>query len=54
MLEPLAHSLSHFLVIVFLVGMAGSSIVVVMTVVDDVREFFADDEEPVSVVAGLK
>ena len=54
MFEPLAHLLSHALVIVFLVGMAGSSVVVVITVVDDIREFFAEDEPIANAGSGLK
>ena len=39
----LVRGLSHLLVPMFLVGMAGSSLVVVITVMHDMVDFFSDE-----------
>ena len=44
MLEIVIHAFSVLLVPTFFVGMAGSSLVVLITIVHDVRDFFASDE----------
>ena len=42
MLDLVVRGLSHVLVPMFLIGMAGSAIVVMITVVHDIRDFFSD------------
>lgn len=42
MLDLLIRALSHVLVPMFLIGLAGSAIVVIITLVNDVHEFFTD------------
>ena len=42
MLDLLIRALSHILVPLFLLGLAGSAIVVVITLIHDVHEFFTD------------
>jgi hypothetical protein len=34
----------HFLVVIFLMGMAGSTVVVLLSFVEDFREFFRSEE----------
>ena len=43
MLDLVLRTLSHILVPMFLIGMAGSAIVVAITLFHDVHEFFLDD-----------
>ena len=42
MIDVVIRGLSHILVPMFLVGMAGSAIVVLITVVHDLNDFFSD------------
>jgi hypothetical protein len=44
-MTPLVHLLSHILVPLFFLGMAGSMLVVLVTVIRDLQEVFTDDEE---------
>ena len=53
LLDVLIRALSHILVPLFLVGMVGSSIVVIITFIHDVRDFFTPDEEVQSAQDGL-
>ena len=43
MFDLFLRALSHILVPMFLIGMAGSAIVVVITLAHDIHEFFLDD-----------
>lgn len=43
MLDVLVRALSHVLVPMFLIGLAGSAVVVAITLVHDVHEFFTDN-----------
>ncbi|AFL87914.1 hypothetical protein Terro_1608 [Terriglobus roseus DSM 18391] len=45
MLEIFVRAISHVLVPMFLIGMAGSAVVVAITVVHDIHDFFADNGE---------
>ena len=42
MLDLVLRALSHLLVPMFLIGLAGSAIVVAITLVKDIHEFFTD------------
>ena len=44
-MDPLIHFLSRILVPLFFIGMGGSMLVVVFTVVQDVQQIFTSDEE---------
>lgn len=44
-MDPFIHALSSILVPLFLVGLAGSMLVVLITVLRDLREVFTSDEE---------
>jgi hypothetical protein len=43
MLGSLVHALSRILVPMFLLGMAGSAVVVAITLVKDLNDFFVDN-----------
>ncbi len=45
LVDLVIRGLSHILVPMFLVGMAGSSLVVAITVVHDLIDFFSDEGE---------
>ena len=53
MLDVLIRGLSHVLVPMFLVGMVGSAVVVAITVVHDVNDFFADSGDDKTSADGL-
>lgn len=53
MLDLFVHALSRLLVPMFLVGMGGSAIVVAVTVVHDVHDFFNDDGDDTTAVENL-
>jgi len=53
LLDVFIRALSHVLVPLFLIGMVGSSIVVLITFIHDVRDFFTSDEEAPSAQDGL-
>jgi hypothetical protein len=44
-MDPLIHLLGRILVPMFFIGVCGSMLVVVFTVVTDVQEIFTSDEE---------
>ncbi len=43
MLDAIIRGFSHLLIPMFLVGMAGSALVVGITLTHDIRDFLADD-----------
>jgi hypothetical protein len=43
MLDPLIRALAHVLVPMFLIGMTGSAVVVAITLVHDIHDFFSDN-----------
>lgn len=53
MLDLLVRAISHVLVPLFLIGMAGSAVVVAITVVHDIHDFFADNGEEKTSPDGL-
>ncbi len=53
MLDPIIRALSHVLVPLFLIGMAGSAIVVAITLVHDVHDFFSDSGNEAASTDGL-
>ncbi|MEG9432181.1 hypothetical protein [Terriglobus sp. ADX1] len=48
MLDLIIRGLSHVLIPMFLIGMGGSAIVVAITLVKDMHDFFADNGEQTS------
>lgn len=54
MVDFLISSLSHVLVPIFAIGMVGSGIVVAITLVHDIRDFFTDDDATVGAADSLK
>ena len=53
MIDVVIRALAHVLVPMFLVGMAGSAIVVVITVVHDINDFFSDSGDEAAAHDGL-
>ncbi|MGI4755454.1 MAG: hypothetical protein ACRYGF_01240 [Janthinobacterium lividum] len=53
MLDLVIRSLSHLLIPMFLLGMAGSSIVVVITLASDITDFLSDSGNESSTHEGL-
>jgi hypothetical protein len=53
MLDPLMRALAHVLVPMFLVGMAGSALVVAITLVHDIHDFFSDNGNEAASTDGL-
>jgi hypothetical protein len=53
MLDLIVRAISHVLVPMFLIGMAGSAIVVAITVVHDIHDFFSDNGESTTSPDGL-
>ena len=48
MLDLVIRGLSHVLIPMFLIGMGGSAIVVAITLVKDMHDFFSDNGEQTS------
>ena len=53
MVDVLIRALSHVLVPMFLVGMTGSAIVVIITVISDLNYFFSDSGDQMDPHDGL-
>jgi hypothetical protein len=53
MLDLFMHGLSHLLVPMFLTGMIGSLVVVVITLVHDINDFFSDNGDGTNQADGL-
>ena len=53
MVDVFMRGLAHLLVPMFLVGMAGAAIVVIITVVLDLNDFFSDSGDEASTHDGL-
>ncbi|WP_170835082.1 hypothetical protein [Terriglobus roseus] len=53
MLDLIVRAISHVLVPMFLIGMGGSAIVVAITVVHDIHDFFSDNGEEATSPDGL-
>jgi hypothetical protein len=54
MLDLVIRGLSHILIPMFLIGMGGSAIVVAITLVKDMHDFFADGGEQGQAADNLK
>lgn len=54
MLDLVIRGLSHILIPMFLIGMGGSAIVVTITLVKDMHDFFADGGEQSQAADNLK
>ena len=53
MVDIVIRGLSHVLIPMFLVGMAGSAVVVLITVVHDLNDFFSDSGDETASHDGL-
>ena len=53
MLDSLTRGMAHLLVPLFLTGMAGSAVVVAITLVHDLHDFFSDNGNEAASTDGL-
>lgn len=53
MLDHLIRALAHILVPMFLIGMAGSALVVAITLIHDIHDFFSDNGNEAASTDGL-